>query len=244
MKKYNKIVCFIFCLLFVFGCKKKNDESYSFHASFQAVINNVATSCTESSAYYWSSAAVLIANINGTDSSLFRFDLSLCQYYKQDSIYHNSIFVDFINHIPNDSLDLTNQYPDLFEHTFRYLLRTGNYPYTFDSFIKSGIIVTWFDNKGLKWVSGKVHEENNGFPPTPPDYSHNNFTIVYSQPVAPSPSFLSWGQEVHITFSCWVYNYYGDSLSIENAHFNCIYSYKKKVSNTSHIEHAASMRGL
>ena len=227
MMKINKIVCFIFCLLFILGCKKKNNESNSFHASFQAVINNVTTSFTESSTHYWSFAASATPNINGTDSSLFRFELSLCQYYKQDSIYHNSIFVDFINHIPNDSLDLTNQYPDLFEHTFRHLLRTGNYPYTFDSFIKSGIIVSWFDNKGVKWVSGKVKEENNAFPPTPPDYSHNNFTIAYSQSVAPEPSFYNWGQEVAMTFSCWVYNYYGDSLQIENAHLNGIYSYKK-----------------
>jgi hypothetical protein len=227
MIKYYKIACFLFCLLFVIGCKKKNDESSSFHASFQAVINNVETSINESGTNYWSSTGGSSANINGSDSSLFQFEMSLWQYYKSDSIFHNSIFIDFINHLPNDSLDHTNHYPDLFEHTFRYLLRIGSYPYTYDSYLKSGIIVSWFDNQGLNWVSGKVRGENNGFPSFQPDYSRNNFSITYTQPVAPYPSFYSWGQEVVIKFSCWVYNYYGDSLRIENAELHGIYSYRK-----------------
>jgi hypothetical protein len=227
MKKRYKIVCLFFCFLVFIGCKKKHDTPEPFRASFQAVINNVYTTAAESSDCYWGSSAGRSVNINGTASSLFRFELSLCRYYKQDTIYHNSIFVDFINHIPNDSLDETTGYPDLFESTFRHLLSTGNFSYTFDSYLKSGIIVSWYDDKGLDWVSGRIHEENNGYPLFPPDYTNSNFSIIYSLPAVPTNGFFTWSQEIHLKFSCWVYNYYGDSIRIENASLNGIYSYKK-----------------
>jgi hypothetical protein len=223
--KYYKIVCLIFCFLLAIGCKKKNNDSDIFHTSFQAIINNVSISFTDLGTHYWSCAASQNPNLNETDTSLFGFELSLCQYYKPDSVYRNSILIIFMNHIPDDSLDNTNQPPDLFEHTFRYLLKTGNYPYTFNPFKKSGIIVCWYDNKGLEWVSGQVNQS--AIPPGPPDYSHNSFTVVYSQSVPPYPSSYTWGQEVHINFNCQVYNGYGDSLRIANAQLKGIYSYKK-----------------
>jgi hypothetical protein len=232
--KYYKMACFSFCLLAVIGCKKKNDASDSFNTSFRAIVNNVSTTFTDLGNHYWSCAAYQDPHIRGTDTSLFSFELSLCENYKYDSIYCNSIFVNFLNLIPNDSLDSTDQTHDLFEHTFRQLLRVGDFPYTFNPYKKSGIVVCWYDHKGVEWVSGQVIESP--FPPFPPDYSHNSFKVIYSQPVPPIPSSYTWGQEVVITFNCRVYNCYGDSLSIVNAQLSGIYSYKKRNSNLKNAE--------
>src|SRR5208283_5283927 len=125
--KYYKMACFSFCLLAVIGCKKKNDASDSFNTSFRAIVNNVSTTFTDLGNHYWSCAAYQDPHIRGTDTSLFSFELSLCENYKYDSIYCNSIFVNFLNLIPNDSLDSTDQTHDLFEHTFRQLLRVGDF---------------------------------------------------------------------------------------------------------------------
>ena len=212
--------------MLLIGCKKHNDESSSFLSSFQGVINNVPISFAETNSHHAGWAVTSSQILNNPDSTYFDFEASLWQYYKSDSIYQNSIFIAFIYHIPNDSLYFTNTHPCFYEHTFRQLFRIGDFEYTYESFSKSGIIVTWYDDKGLQWVSGKIQGENNGFPPTHPDYSHNNFKIVYSKPVVPVYGFTTWGQEVHMTFGCWVYNYYGDSLHIENAKFNVNYYYK------------------
>jgi hypothetical protein len=227
MKTVTKIIKLIFILL-VIACKKENDSSDSFHPTFNALINNVSVSLSESNNTFWNCGSLSDPQLNGSDSSLFQFELSLFQYYKPDSIYHNSVFIYFINHIPKDSLDPLNKPPDLFESMFRNLLKVNDYPYTFDSYKKGGVIVTWYDNKGVLWVSGKNRIENNAFPATLPDYSENTFIIDYSRAVLPPFSFYTWSQEVHLKFTCKLYNYFGDSLLLENGMLNGIYSYIKK----------------
>ena len=237
MIKFNTIYAVIIGILLFSGCKKDTNDTTTtpFRATFQAVVNNIAVSYAETTSpagptdHYWSCAGVSDPEINYSDSSLFMFEMCLCQYYKNniDSVYHNSIFIDIIHHISNNSLDRSGQYPDLYENIFRNFLETGIYPYTFNSSLVKGINVIWYDDKGVQWVSGHIYNGETAFPAFPPDYSRNNFSIVYSQPCVPLVSFYTWAQEVHMTFGCWVYNYYGDSLRIENARLQGIYSYRK-----------------
>ena len=114
--------------------------------------------------------------------------------------------------------------PHLTERLFRQFFKIGDYSYTFKPWIKSGIEIVWYDDKGILWQSGQFNSLINLFPTSQPDYSNNNFTIIYSNPGIP-PNFHSFKQELTLIFNCWAYNKLGDSLRINNAKFSgiCLY---------------------
>ena len=104
MKSYIKFTFVILCYL-VIGCKKNNEETKPFCASFQALINNIEFSFEQSSDYHLMWGGSFINNINGTDSAAFVVESYLLKIrFEPDTIIQNSIYVFFIEHIPEDSL--------------------------------------------------------------------------------------------------------------------------------------------
>jgi len=224
MKSYIKLaVIFLICL--VIGCKKNKEEAKPFRASFQAAIEKVQFSCDQSADYRLASGVSFMNNINGTDSAALAIESGLFKVrYVQDTIIQSSIYVFFIEHIPEDSLNSPPSVVPVPERIFRRIFIVGDYKFTYIPSVKGGVIVTWYDSEGNKWVTGKDNSWDT-IPPAQPDYSHNNFSVVYSNPVTVQPGTYNYQQEVHMIFNCWVYNKEGDSLHIENAKFNTVYSY-------------------
>jgi hypothetical protein len=224
MKSLIKIA-FVILLYHMIGCKKNNEEAKQFRPSFQGTINNVQFSYEQSDIYRLAGGASFMERINGTDTAGLAIESGLFKVrYLPDTIIQNSIYVFFTEHIPEDSLNSPPSMIPVPERIFRKMFSIGDYKYTYIPSVKGGIIVTWYDSEGNKWASGKDNSWDT-IPPAQPDYSQNNFSIVYSNPVTVQPNTYNYQQEVHIVFNSWVYNKKGDSLRIENAQLNTIYSY-------------------
>jgi len=224
MKDTIKIAFVIlFCLLF--GCKKHNDEPLPFRASFQGTINNVQFYFEQSDIYRWDGGVSFMENINGTDSAVLSVESGLVKIqYEPVWIIQNSIFVYFIEFIPQDSLNDPPYLIPVPERIFRRVFSIDDYQYSFIPSLKEGVIVNWYDSEGNKWATGRDNSWDS-IPPAQPDYSNNSFSIVYSKPMTIQPGTYYYQQEVHLIFNCWVYNNKGDSLYIENAKLNTIYRY-------------------
>ena len=218
-------IAFGILLFQLIGCKKNSEEPIPFRASFQATINKVQFSFEQSDIYRLAGGASFMDNINGTDSAGLSVESGLFKVqYESDWIIQNSIFIYFIEHIPEDSLNSPPYMIPLPERIFRRVFSIGNYEYTYLPSVKKGVIVTWYDSEGNKWATGKDNSWDS-IPPAQPDYSNNNFSVVYSNPMMVQPSTYNYEQEVHMIFNCWVYNKKGDSLHMENAKLNTIYRY-------------------
>ena len=224
MKSKVKLA-FVILLCHLIGCKKNNEEPKPFRASFQAAMNKVQFSCEQSDDYRLAGGGSFMNNINGTDSAGFAVESGLFKVrYVPDTILQNSIYVFFTEHIPEDSLNSPPSVDPVPERIFRRMFSVGDYNYTYIPSVKGGVIVTWYDSEGNKWATGRDNSWDT-IPPAHPAYSHNNFSVVYSNPVTVQPGTYNYRQEVHMIFDCWVYNKKGDSLHIENAQFNTLFTY-------------------
>ncbi len=220
---FNFGFAILICL--VIGCKKNNEEVKPFLASFQATINKVQISYEQSADYRLAGGGSFINNINGTDSAGIGILSGLYKVqFEPDTIIQNSIYVFFIEHIPEDSLNGAPFIVPLPDRVFRRIFTLGDHVYTFLPSIKGGIIVTWYDMKGKKWATGRDNSWDT-IPGARPYYSNNSFSVTFSNPITVQTGTYIYKQEVHMIFNCWVYNKEGDSLHIENAKFNTIYTY-------------------
>lgn len=224
MKSYITLA-FVMLLCQLTGCKKTSEDAKPFRASFMATIGNVQFSCDQSAGYRLAGGGSLMNNINGTDSAGFAIESGLFNVrYMPDTIIQNSIYVFFIEHIPEDSLNSSPSEVPLPERIFRRTFAVGDYNYTYLPSVQGGVIVTWYDTGGTKWATGRDNSWDT-VPPFQPHYAHNTFSVVSGNPVTVKPGTYNYQQEVHMVFNCWVYNKKGDSLHIENAKFNTIYAY-------------------
>ena len=225
--KTNKIsIVFLSFSISLLGCKKtNNEESTTFHASFQAMIDSTSINITETNNYRQGYFFSYYEHINGSDSLGVYVGSSLYKWnFNPDTIIQTSVYINFSNHIPNDNVyDSTNTL-HISELLFRQLFHLGDYTYTFLPWIKKGIVIIWYDNKGVQWQSGRNSSYSNFYPISQPDYSRNQFTIINSKPVS-APYSHFYEQDVVLTFNCWVYNKYGDSVQIKNAKYSgiCLY---------------------
>lgn len=199
------------------------NETKPFRASFSALIDHSGFSFEQSGDYRLMGGAGLMDKINGTDSAGCVIESRLEMVRTSPvPIIQNSIGIYFINHIPDDSLNFSQPLLPLPERIFRRLFTPGKYGYTYLPSVKGGVIVTWYDGDGRKWGTG-ADDPADTIPPAPPSYAHNEFEVVYSTPV--QPGTFNYRQEVHMTFSCWIYNDAGDSIFMDHARFNTIFSY-------------------
>ncbi|GEM_PF-6514002 len=206
------------------GCTKHRETNSPFIASFTATINKAAFSCVQSAGYRLTGGVSFMDHLNGTDSAGLSLESSLLKTrFVPDTSRQNTVAVFVISHIPDDSLSPGAVVP-VPEHTFRRILSVGKYGYTYMPSVKGGIIVAWYDANGKKWATG-IDDQADTIPGRLPDYTRNYFTVTFSQSVTVVPGTYIYRQEVHMTFNCWVYDGGGDSLHIENAKFNTIFSY-------------------
>jgi len=213
----HKLLILIFSLLLIVGCKKNEVETTSmpefYNGTFEVKINDSLITPTWGTV---SNEFGLFPNINGTDSAGFDFGSS---YYGFKQKY--GISIHFFSHLPNNSLIHTSNGQELSNTSFSQLFNMGSHSFTYLAFLNGGVIVTWYDDKGVRWSSGK-YKVTDTIPLTHPNYSLNNFVINYSNSES---NQVNYKQRVQASFNCWVYNASGDSLLLEDAKFNGIFEY-------------------
>jgi hypothetical protein len=139
-----------------------------------------------------------------------------------NQIIKNTLYVNFTRRFKN-GFNLT-------ETQFRDWIAKGDFTYTSDANVQDGVGITWFDEKGVAWVSGKniggerilgrdIISETN---PSKMISNQNRKLTIESSSKYTEDSWYGYSQKVMLKFNCMLYNEKNDSLEIKNSSFETL----------------------